>query len=329
MALFTRQTWPQHRPWIIALVIGVVVCLGLFCYSVFASQGWPSGSSGICLSLGIAAAALMVFEALLGVRKKWLRVWRIGSARMWLAAHIWLGILILPLTLCHAGFSWGGWLNQTLMWLFLVVWFSGIIGALLQTILPTLMFEQVQSETVYSQIDRMTALIRADALRVFHQLNSKFKFDPTFHDQLSEERAQLEQKRQNYRVSGVVRSAGLATGRVAVIDLPGMSAGETKEIEQFGKDYVDSFLRPEIDDAHPLADAKKSQALFRTLKSHVEPEMLKPVDMLEALCGRRRDLIRQKKIHFWLHVWLLLHLPISVVVMVLLAVHIVVSILYW
>ena len=43
---------------------------------------------------------------------------------------------------------------------------------------------------------------------------------------------------------------------------------------------------------------------------------------MEALCQRRRQLNLQQIIHFWLHNWLAVHLPLSVALVVLLVGHI-------
>ena len=42
----------------------------------------------------------------------------------------------------------------------------------------------------------------------------------------------------------------------------------------------------------------------------------------EALCRRRSELSLQERLHFWLHAWLLVHLPLSIALVVLLAGHV-------
>ena len=58
--------------------------------------------------------------------RKHFRVWRIGMVKTWLRAHIWLGLLTVPLILLHSGFTWGGQLTTILAWLFIIVIASGI-----------------------------------------------------------------------------------------------------------------------------------------------------------------------------------------------------------
>ena len=93
----------------------------------------------------------MVFAALLSLRKRF-RIWRIGSARAWMKAHLWLGFLALPMVLFHAAFHARGLLAFILMSLTIIVVFSGIYGAYLQHTLPTRMFREVPYETIYDQI---------------------------------------------------------------------------------------------------------------------------------------------------------------------------------
>ena len=78
---------------------------------------WPGGSSPVGLLLGVLGSLIMLFEFLLWPRKK-VRAWRIGAARAWMRAHIWLGFLTVPLIVLHSGFSLGGQLSSLLMILF-------------------------------------------------------------------------------------------------------------------------------------------------------------------------------------------------------------------
>jgi hypothetical protein len=42
---------------------------------------------------------------------------------------------------------------------------------------------------------------------------------------------------------------------------------------------------------------------------------------LEDICDEARQLVRQENLHRWMHGWLLVHIPISLALMVLGAVH--------
>src|SRR6266852_5017938 len=93
-----------HRSWgFMAVAVGIA---SLIAYVWYASSqpGGPRGGTAMGLAFGIAGYALMLFEGLLGARKK-VPVWRLGRAQTWMRGHLWLGLVTLPLILFHAGFA--------------------------------------------------------------------------------------------------------------------------------------------------------------------------------------------------------------------------------
>ena len=179
MALFNRDTWPQHRPWAWAALLGTLGAIVLYAWQVEASGPWPTGSTPVGFGLGVVAGGLMLFEWFFGIRKKWFRTWRIfGRAKVWTVAHIWLGILLIPVAILHSGFYLGGTLSAALMVLFLIVSASGLVGISLQQTMPTRMLERAPGETVYSQIDRICGYLRRDAERLMRAVRPEFAFPP-------------------------------------------------------------------------------------------------------------------------------------------------------
>jgi hypothetical protein len=78
-----------------------------------------------------------------------------------------------------------------------------------------------------------------------------------------------------------------------------------------------------------LASSLAAETLFDQFRSQSLPQpALALVAELEELCKTRRDLARQERIHFWLHGWLYLHVPLSFALLLLGAVHAVVSLWY-
>jgi hypothetical protein len=49
---------------------------------------------------------------------------------------------------------------------------------------------------------------------------------------------------------------------------------------------------------------------------------------LEEICDEARQLARQEQLHLWLHGWLLLHIPLSLALILLGAVHAVMALRY-
>jgi len=147
---------------LLATVASTVAYFGFAFGHVGDAPGWPGGSSLPGLIFGVLGGAIILFEFLLWFRKK-VRVWRIGRAQTWLRAHIWLGLLCVPLLIYHSGFRLGGSLSTVLMILLLIVILSGIWGLFLQQILPTRMLEQIPAETIFSQIDRLSEQLSTEA----------------------------------------------------------------------------------------------------------------------------------------------------------------------
>jgi hypothetical protein len=151
-----------HRRWIIAFLgLSAVGALVFLPYARTATHG-PRGGTWPGLIYGSIALALILFGAVLGVRRK-VPTWRIGRATTWMKGHLWLGLLSYVLVLFHSGFKLGNGLTLVLMVLFTVVLVTGIYGVILQQFLPRMMLLRIPLETVYEQIDSVVAQLRAEA----------------------------------------------------------------------------------------------------------------------------------------------------------------------
>ena len=85
------------------------------------------------------------------------------------------GLLSFPLILFHGGFHFGGLLTRTLMWLFVFVWVSGILGAALQHFMPRFQTAQLPMETIYEQIDRVRGQLAEEAVNSSRKLVRHWK----------------------------------------------------------------------------------------------------------------------------------------------------------
>jgi hypothetical protein len=90
------------------------------------------------------------------------RAW-LGSAQAWMKAHIWLGLLSVPLILFHSGFRFGGLADRLLMGVLAAVILSGIVGLVLQQYLPAAIKSGVAAETMYQQTAEVCRRLRAAA----------------------------------------------------------------------------------------------------------------------------------------------------------------------
>ena len=125
--LINRESLPRNLTWITVFLVGSILAIVVYGVACIGQARWPGGSSLVGLSFGVIGSLIMLFEFLLWPRKK-VRAWRIGSAQVWMRAHIWLGFLTVPLIVLHSGFTLGGQLSALLMILFGIVIASGIFG---------------------------------------------------------------------------------------------------------------------------------------------------------------------------------------------------------
>ena len=77
-----------------------------------------------------------------------------------------------------------------------------------------------------------------------------------------------------------------------------------------------------------FASREKVAAYFSHLRTIMPTSTHEVLKDLEAICDERRQLMVQKRLHLWLHTWLLVHVPLSFALLVLTAVHAVLSLRY-
>jgi hypothetical protein len=174
-----------HRPWLAGTTVVFLAAVIVYVAYAIRMPGGARGGTAIGLGFGIAGYAVMLFEGLLGVRKK-LPVWRLGRASTWMRGHLWFGVLTLPLILFHAGFAYRGTLTAVLMGLLVIVVVSGILGAILQHYLPRMITARVPMETIYEEIPHVRAQLREEAeqlvgtLAVEAEHDDKLRFRETY-----------------------------------------------------------------------------------------------------------------------------------------------------
>jgi hypothetical protein len=258
-------------------------------YVVYArvSPEGPRGGSVPGMLFGIAGSLLMLFAGLLSLRKRFPK-WRLGSAQFWLRGHLWLGLLSGPLILFHAGFRWGGLLEQIVLALALVIILSGIVGLVLQSLIPRLMKEAVPAEAMFEQLPVVCARLQATA---------------------------------DAMVNG-------ACGPALVLAPTGDANHPPALLAGFYRQQVRAFLDPAVDPAHPLRDETRAGTAFHSIRQRLPADLQLSLDQLEQLCTERRKLLLQDKLHRWLHGWLLLHVPLSAALLVFAAAHIVTAMWY-
>jgi hypothetical protein len=306
----------SHRRWIAVTLALLLVAVAFYVPYARGALNGPSGGSVHGLVYGILGFGFMIFAGLLGARRR-VPTWRIGRGTTWMRAHIWLGLLSLPLILLHGGFRLGGRLTTVLMILFAVVWVSGIVGLFLQQTLPRLMLTRVPLETVYEQIDAIVLQLLAESDELVTAACGPL---PVPAVRLPDERRAGgggEPSR-----PGQPRSSPRARP-VALAPVP-----EGRALRETYLRDVRPYLDPRSALDGALATSGRAATLFRNLRTTLPAPLQETLTELEAICDERRQLADQKRLHHVMHGWLLVHAPLSFALLLLGAVHAVVALRY-
>src|SRR5712691_5300088 len=269
----------------------------------FWSTSRPSGSSVPGLVYGIAGYGLMIFAALLSLRKKF-PIWRVGRAQTWMRGHLWLGLLSLPIILFHAGFVFGGPLTRVMMWLFVIVIVSGVVGAALQHVLPRVMFERLPMETIYEEIPHVRAQLVAESETIIAAACGALTV-------VSEPAAERATSDSAAKLASTVR----------------IDADDSAPLREFYVTEMAPFVA-DPDGVHAMANRVHADQAFSRLRMVLPPSFHEAVADLENICEEERQLGRQKTLHLWLHGWLLTHIPLSFALLALAVVHIFTALRY-
>lgn len=323
------QHFKYHIPWICLAVLAVT--LGLFWHASASRElgRTVGGSSLVGLTLGTAAASIILFELLLWPRKR-LRRYKLGQTKIWLAAHLWLGLATGPLAFIHAGFRFGGTFSTTLMILLLLVLVSGLYGWLLQTILPRWMLKNLPAETVASQIDHVSKQSVDDARSMLTIAcgaptdEASMAIQKAFNENLAGE---LEESKTI--VIGATRKQGGLRGRTLVTTTVEVAPSDRDRVWRQYTGTVEPYLLRGDRISSVLGDPQKAPLWFAQLRESCSPSAEILFDRLEDLCEQRRQFDRQHRIHWWLHGWIALHAAMSVLLGILLVAHIVLALRFW
>jgi len=236
----------------------------------------------------------MLFAGLLSGRRVWASAWWLGSRRAWLRGHVWLGLLSVVLILCHASYRWGGPLEQALWVVFGLVIVTGVVGVLLQHVLPRSLTQRVPDEAPYEQIPHLCEVMcqKADnAIKAMWGVDVDVTQAYLMHSQL------------------------------------GM--GAKVQLQGFYEKHVRPFLAEGRRGSRLLANPLQAEGAFARIRALPGLAAAQDqIDLLRTLCDERRQLAEQERLHALLHAWLLVHIPLSVLLLVLGVAHVYFSLYY-
>jgi hypothetical protein len=286
-----------HKRWFWAMLVLAGCALGLWIALDRLSASRLGGGSTVGLWYGTIGSALMVYAGLLAAHRRLMRWQWLGARQTWLRGHIWLGLASAVFLLCHSGFRWGGTLER-LLWVAVAgTLVTGVIGLGLQQALPRALTTRVPAEAPYEQIPHICAVMRrrADAL-----VDAVCGAEDAI-------------------------AAGADTSRAVL----GLAEDGRFQLRHFYEHDVRPFLAAHAPRRSPLCDPLRTEARFEQIGQLAGLEQAaESLAELVRLCEERRQLATQERLHFYLHAWLLLHVPLSAAVLVLGVAH-VVSALYY
>ena len=295
-----------HRSWMIATVALALISTAAYILYAVRTPGGPRGGSAIGLTFGIGGYGMMIYAGLLGARKR-VPTWRLGRAQTWMRGHLWLGTLSLLLILYHAGFAFRGPLTLVMMLLFFIVIGSGILGAAMQHYLPGYMTSRVPLETIYEEIPHVRQQLRAEA------------------DQLAASICGSLENDRDHEPDGTPEERAAEASGTVLVEI------EHEDRQRFREVYL-SKVRPYLMDPETaqaeLAEPLRSGETFEALRRLLAPPVHGVLDDLQNICEEEQQLSRQIRIYRWLHGWLLVHVPLSIALLALGAVHAVVALRY-
>jgi hypothetical protein len=234
-------------------------------------------------------------------------------------------LLSFLLILMHSGFHWGNGLAGLLMWLFAVILASGIFGVALQNYIPKRMTELVPHETIYEQIPTVIRGLRTEA-------DERVEF-VTADLGIAEEDIEL------VRAGGVKQYFDPAQKKSAAEKVRAAvekrKASPQIEIEEGAREALRAHylqeIRPYLTDSPAalsrqlLGTRELVAAYFNHLRTIMPVAAHDVLRDLEEISEERRQLLVQRRLHLWLHTWLLAHVPLSFAFLVLIVMHAVLS----
>jgi len=313
--------------WILGAAAGALASTMIYGIYAWLSANGPRGGSAVGLAFGFAGTAIIVFECLLSLRKKY-PASPLGRLKIWLRAHVWLGLLSFLLILFHAGFRWGHGLAAVIMGMFLIITLSGLFGLALQNYIPRRMTQLIARETIYQEIPTIVSDLRLDADERVEFVTAdlgidegeaefikaggvKQYFDPK-QKASAAEKVEAEVKRRK-------TSAQIAVDEAAA---QALRAHYLQEMRPFLIERPLAFSRK------LFATPEGVAAYFAYIRTLLPEPVHQVLNDLEKTCEERRQLLVQARLHRWLHGWLFVHVPLSFAFLLLTFVHAIWSLRY-
>jgi len=159
----SHESFLRHKQFL-WLKIALSICLlAILAYGLIDVQPRPNGGSWYGYTLGTIATLLILWLAMIGVRKRAITRGR-WSLKAWTSAHVYLGLSLVVIATLHTGFQFG-WNVHTLAYaLMMLVVASGVYGIAVYATLPKRLsdssaeFTRAQMLAAVEKLDRQLQL---------------------------------------------------------------------------------------------------------------------------------------------------------------------------
>ncbi|MEM8841484.1 MAG: hypothetical protein AAGD47_06880 [Pseudomonadota bacterium] len=285
-----HQGFLANRAWPMISVLLTLAAVAAFLF--YAPGGQRNGSTVVGYTLGVVSALIVLWLAWLGVMKR-----RFASSsirrRNKVSAHVWLGLSLVMLAALHSGFHFDYTIHTLTYVLLVIVVLSGVFGIYAYVGTPRRMNANVSAAIVEKRHPDLSdpEQLEMDLTDIDGRLERSLQFLPdSFRDPV---RLSLERTRIGGGLFSILSgsSAGCATRRA-------LKQVQKLQGEASGGDDI----------------AARIDALVTDLARKAEI----------AACLRRD--IRYRA---WLKLWLWIHIPVTVALIVTLISHIVLVFFYW
>lgn len=282
----------------------ISMALILFSYLVYRTQAGIEGSNGGTPQgyiLGTLGAVLIVWLALLGIRKRSFQM-RLGSVKAWVSAHVYLGSSLLVVASFHSAFQLGFNIHSLAFILLLLVIFSGFYGVFSYIRYPSKIAALADGRSGEESLALLNRL-KDEILDICGKLDSELQMT----------------------VSSAIERTDIGG---STLDMLLARDKSTMCRNVFGKNEITRVDIVPNPAQQPLIDfiAKR---IPRGRRAN-EPELL--LNLLNLLTRRQQlleDLRASLKLKARTRVWLFVHTPISIALLVALLIHVVSVFFYW
>jgi hypothetical protein len=107
-----------------------------------------------------------------------------------------------------------------------------------------------------------------------------------------------------------------------------LSEEESAPLRRFYVNEMRPFLEHPGERRLILGRAEKAKLAFTGVRTLLPEAAHATVDDLEDICDEARQLRKEEQLHHWMHGWLLVHIPLSLALILLGAVHAVMALRY-